>query len=1194
MERNKKNKKNQTFEVYPYLSQYQYLMRTGGQLPWYQDGGQPEKPDTTKMSEEDAAAALAQYEVKLREWQKANPITFTGDHPFKDLSGPCDEKLQAECNERGGTWQKKTINKTGQIPKDTCECEEPENKTVDEKVDETVDEKVEDKTGDCPKEIYIQCGQKGLSVNEKTCTCLEKTEEEDNNSTEEQKKKALEDYQNGIISKKELDEIVGIRHNLGRGLRKGTPNYEITPTSPLGLLATAVDSTYGAIKGTGRRSINPKTGLPYTKADFKKTSVDMGKVSNVNNNELYWDDANKADYMKQLNSGVKNPINPKTGKPYTQVDLLGSKNQHLSNRYEQFKIERDKMVDGFGPDFNPEGERIYSDFSYDPVTGEKVFADVTTDVEDKEKNPAYIEAIQKIPFNEKLEGHPSLENIPEYLTRQVTEKYDPNIHETEFDKAEEHLKDINVGAITVGKNLDVKGMIIDTNDKNLEENIKNPTTGETFNNVGYVPYNPEEKYTNETITTTSNDQNVKNETKLAAEKAAAEKAAAEEAAAAEAAEGKIGLEMFVYGGHLPKFQSTGSVSSYGNNTVPYDQASWLAKANYGFSEALYNKRTTHGTAPASGIINKMDKTWDATKYAADYIKNKWFENGGQKELDQYQKKGEKKKVHDFLEYFTGFPRTGFVPYNGDFTAQQLQSAITRDSTSIENELANNWFLRNFIGQDQTHQSNTGTSGKLQLNREWLHKLLEQSDKSRAKQLNFYRQGGSLPWYEDTGSVEKANDSPSFIPSFSEWVQEDPIRRGGPNAQAEYDKLYPTVNPTVVDPTVNPTVVDPTVNPTVVDPAKDPLTCDENNPDCIPGNPDGKINPKTGFPYTTEEMAKVNDQEMKDSQQDMSKSGIIDQSYGKGMQGVSNAIKAATKTGLVDRTLNTYGDYGKAAYDWANFGEALTSNWQNQAAKTKADTENTTGQDQFMAQGTSQGISDPNSGDTNTNQKVDEIYSGNTMKAPLIMSQMGGQGMAQPVAQNVNYAALAEFTGVNPYNTEISYSPEVIAYQKQIMGKMARGGQLPMAQFGWIDKAKSAASGVYNKAKNLYNNSSTNVKNVINTTKDLVTTGIEEGIQNRISPILGSTATATLGVGAAASELLKGNFNLHNTIANNSNKNPNEIKENVDTMYKGVYGQGFYGSGKKRGGEQTSKEKVVDIDYEILQELIKAGADIEII
>ena len=1087
MERNKKNKKNQTFEVYPYLNQYQYLMRTGGQLPWYVDEGEVDEPFT---------------------------FTGTGDNPFASYSGPCTSELEAACNERGGTWKKKTINKTGQIPEDTCECEEPENKTVGggqpEKPD-TTGMSEEDATA-----ALAQYEEKLLEWQDKTKDKTgnkteNETEKEDNNSTEEQKKKALEDYQNGTISKKELENIIGLRHNLGRGLRSGTPNYEITPTSPLGLLATAVDSTYGAIKGTGRRSINPKTGLPYTKADFKETSVNMGKVSNVNKADLYWDDANKADYMKQLNSGVENPINAKTGKPYTQAELLGTKNMHVSNRYEKFKTNRDEIIEDFGEDFNPENKRLFSDYSIDPHTGEKVFADVTTDVEDKEKNPAYIEAIQKIPFNEKLEGHPSLKNIPEYfpITRQVTESYDPNKHETEFDKVQQHTKDYDVNALTVGENLDVKGMIRDTDAKNLEENIKNEKTGETLNNVGYEKYDPTKIYTNYTETNITNNQEEKNKAKEA------ERIAAEE--------GKMGLEMFVY--------------------------------------------------------------------------------GGQKELDQYQKKGEKKKgekkkVHDFLKYFTGFPRTGFVPYNGDFTAQQLQSAITRDSTSIENELANNWFLRNFIGQDQTHQSNTGTSGKLQLNREWLHKLLDQSDKSQAKQLNFYRQGGSLPWYQAEGPVEE--DQTADLPTKIEYDSDgfptkkvpdlDPADTEDANTTFEdYNKkgLAPVIGDLDSANTENANTTFEDYNKAYKGP-----DCDENNPGCIPGNPDGKINPKTGLPYTAEEMAKlpktITDQEMKDSQQDMSQSGIIDQSYGKGIQGVSNAIKATTKTGLVDRALNTYGDYGQAAYDIANFGEALTSNWQNQAAKTKADTENTTGEDQFMAQGTSQGIYDPNSGDSNTNQKVDEIYSGNTMKAPLIMSQ-GGQGMAQPVAQNVNYAALSEFTGVNPYNTEISYSPEVIAYQKQIMGKMARGGQLPMAQFGWLDNAKSAASGVYNKAKNVYNNSSTNVKKIIDTTKKLVTTGIEEGIQNRISPILGSTATAALGVGAGAAELLKGNFKLQDTIANDSNKNSTEIKQNVNEMYKGVYGQGFYGSGKKTGGEQ-----IFDVNYEILQELIKAGADIEII
>ena len=51
MAKNKKNKNSQTFDVYPYLDQYQYLMKTGGALPWYQtrgpveEGAQPTKED---------------------------------------------------------------------------------------------------------------------------------------------------------------------------------------------------------------------------------------------------------------------------------------------------------------------------------------------------------------------------------------------------------------------------------------------------------------------------------------------------------------------------------------------------------------------------------------------------------------------------------------------------------------------------------------------------------------------------------------------------------------------------------------------------------------------------------------------------------------------------------------------------------------------------------------------------------------------------------------------------------------------------------------------------------------------------------------------------------------------------------------------------------------------------------------------
>mgnify|MGYP003115351691 CR=1 FL=1 len=86
----------------------------------------------------------------------------------------------------------------------------------------------------------------------------------------------------------------------------------------------------------------------------------------------------------------------------------------------------------------------------------------------------------------------------------------------------------------------------------------------------------------------------------------------------------------------------------------------------------------------------------------------------------------------------------------------MQNAITRDSTYLENELRDSWLLRNFMGQDQTSQSNMGPAGKLQLNREWLHKLLMQDDQERAKKLNYYRDGGGLPFYEEGDEKDKKN------------------------------------------------------------------------------------------------------------------------------------------------------------------------------------------------------------------------------------------------------------------------------------------------------------------------------------------------------------------------------------------------------------------------------------------------------
>ena len=44
---------------------------------------------------------------------------------------------------------------------------------------------------------------------------------------------------------------------------------------------------------------------------------------------------------------------------------------------------------------------------------------------------------------------------------------------------------------------------------------------------------------------------------------------------------------------------------------------------------MYNRRTTHGTAPGAGIINKLDKTWEIAKGATNYVKNNWLQKGGE-------------------------------------------------------------------------------------------------------------------------------------------------------------------------------------------------------------------------------------------------------------------------------------------------------------------------------------------------------------------------------------------------------------------------------------------------------------------------------------------------------------------------------------------------------------------------------------
>ena len=99
-------------------------------------------------------------------------------------------------------------------------------------------------------------------------------------------------------------------------------------------------------------------------------------------------------------------------------------------------------------------------------------------------------------------------------------------------------------------------------------------------------------------------------------------------------------------------------------------------------------------------------------------------------------------VNQTMEYIPGFPRTGGAPEPGNFTPDQYQNAITRDSTLLNNYIDENYWKSYFMGSNQDHASSAGSlSGNMQLNREWLHKLKGYNNadtKNAAEKLNTYQ------------------------------------------------------------------------------------------------------------------------------------------------------------------------------------------------------------------------------------------------------------------------------------------------------------------------------------------------------------------------------------------------------------------------------------------------------------------------
>tara|TARA_R110001592_G_scaffold311_4_gene1844 strand:+ start:32331 stop:35576 length:3246 start_codon:yes stop_codon:yes gene_type:complete len=1081
MAKKKKNIKNQTFDVYPYLDQYQYLMRNGGQLPWYQTEGPIEEETVDKK-------------LEFKEWVLQDPVNRQGANAQEQyqeyLKGtPSKENIEDEETNgtRGGDYTDESVDnkcicpegweRAGEEYFSSGSCS-PTKSTCGEQISENA--KNNDGEGDgspegegCEKSVYFECAKKGLKVDPATCTCIEKVEE----SSETDKQKAIQDYQNGKISKKEMENIVN-SHNLGKGTKKGTPDYEISPTSKWGLLGDAVGSTVGTIKGFGRQSINPKTGKPYTRADFKQTTIDTSKIKNESGAQLYWDDAN---LQKFIETGDKN----------TKLsDIIGTQGMHSSRRFDDFQDYRQTLVNEYDKEGHLNTNDVASRQSMDRTTGDITYDDVEYEEEVTEDNPDFNPDEEESETNQKT--------ITKTVTK--TRAFDPENDKTEYDKARDNTKDYSTTDVLVNPDADVTSIVrtgpeADPNVIDLEGNMTS---------LQIEKYDSENDYTDNKKVIKKTSEEIKKEKR----------------------EDNNNNDNNDDGNDNPSGLIEESRVDNGDGTV-------TIKYNNGATKII---KTPESSQQKKNRIRKENN-----KEASMGLE--MFVYGGQKDLDKYQTQGE--KVHKFLEYTPDFPRTSVVPYKGNHTAVDLQNAITRDSIRIENDLADSWMYRNLMGQDKNHQSNQGPAGKLQLNREWLHKLLMQDDQERVEKLNFYRNGGTLPFYEDG---------------------------------EETDLLKPPAD----------------INEEVVE-----------------------------IPEVVEEEANLTEEEMNElDETTVKKSGVVESKYGN----LANRAKAYTKTGIADRAINTYGDISNTVTKWADFGSAVSEGWQNDAAQTKAETENTDAESQFMVQESSQGIHDVNSGDSFTNDKVDEIYSGNNMKAPLIVQQGGNpqqmaqQQMAQPVVDNVNYAALTEFTGSNPYNVEIGYSPEVIAYQKQIMAKMAHGGQLPMAKDGWWDSVKEGASNLYDSAKETYDNtdfktpinkaldysqtamSAAGMIPVVGNAVDLVNAGVSgarggyaaatgdtEGVKDHAENAALNLASAVPGAGQVAGgmALAKDTAKYAGMDGSVSTNIANAITPTTTPSVQITENKPEINKVAKYGTE-------VEVDYELLQELIKAGADIEII
>ena len=834
MARKKKNKNSQTFDVYPYLDQYQYLMRSGGSLPWYQNKSDVDIEAENKRNSTNATTGTMKGQPRptkpdpsVSPWKEMDTETFRAAYKkWLGLNGlwemeneGVDEREEVDGSPEGGGEEPSEAERLAKMAAFRKEHNIPDGQDLTP----------------AQVELYEKYEPTDYPIGSKEDEVVEGTDTKET-VVKSEYDQAVKDYQDGKISRKELDELTQRYMIDGKrtdGYKTGNTQFETKPGSVWNLLGNALESTNKVFSQFGKNRINPKTNKPYEKSDFQKSSFDWSNLSNVNKANIYFDEEN----LKKFTSGE--------GDDLKVSDVFKTKTMNQAENFNKFQEERVKLTEEAGQ------KNLFSRQSMDRITGDITYDDITEDVLSKTKNPAYIEAIQNIPFNEDLEGHPSLKDIPEYLTESQTRVHtDDDL--TQGDLAKEHLKDMSVTDIIFDK----EGNVIKYKGFGSE--------GSGEGSTGTWEYDKDKKY-----------------------------------------------------------------------------GDWEETIEINTQEVLNNRR--------KGLNDDGTKKEDIEEKTED----------GPKEVSRVT--------------------------NADHSV-----TITYDDGSVKTMNEGSQEKKN---REKKERENQKKGGEMEL-KTFIYG--GQPSKEKLSFTDMYAKGGDvLKWYGAGDETENEEDLKETTD-----VNETPV--------------------IIEEPCPDPgTCVDPqTWNPNT-------CACQEDY--------DDEIN------FSAEEIALMDEENMSDT--DLIES---ETTYGKGTQGIKNRWGAFTKTGTSGKIMNTYGNLGQSAVDWADFGVALTDTWANEATRKKAEMEGNTAADMFVTQESSQGIHDPLSGDRWTNKKVDEIYSGNTMKAPLIMTQQGGAPVAQqvPIEESLDYSALAQFEGNNAWDSEVSYSPEVIAYQKKIMGKMKNGGQLP--------------------------------------------------------------------------------------------------------------------------------------------------------